>query len=66
MKPGVQLVQSFARWGCGTVRYAITEDMLVLSGIVRMFFGNFTIGWDELSVKTTQQVISRNLGTCDF
>lgn len=49
MMPGVQLAQYFARWGCGTVRYAITEEMLLLSEMVRMFLGNFTVGWDERS-----------------
>ncbi|KAA8579461.1 hypothetical protein FQN60_006554, partial [Etheostoma spectabile] len=33
MMPGVQLAQSFARWCCGTVRYAVTEETLLLSGI---------------------------------
>lgn len=49
--PGVQLLQSLARWCCGTVRYAVTEETLLLSDIVRRFLGNFTLGWDVLSVK---------------
>lgn len=48
----MQLTQSFTRWCCGTVRYAVTEETLLLSDIVRRFLGNVTFGWDELSVNT--------------
>lgn len=50
MTPGVQLTQSFARWRCGTVRYAVTEETLALSETMRRFLENLTLGWDELSV----------------
>lgn len=52
------MAQSFARWCCGTVRYAVTEETLLLSDIVRRFLGNLTLGWDELSVKTRWHPIS--------
>ncbi len=58
MMPGVQLAQSLARWCCGTVRYAVIEEMLLLSDIVRRFLGNLTLGWDELSAKTTWHMIN--------
>lgn len=59
MMPGVQLAQSLARWCCGTVRYAVIEEMLLLSDIVRRFLGNLTLGWDELSVKTRWHIINQ-------
>lgn len=49
IRPGVQSVQSVSRWCCGTVRYAVREEMLVLVGFVRRFSGNMTFGWHELS-----------------
>lgn len=52
MMPGVQLEQSFTRWCCGTVRYAVTEETLLRSEEVRRFLGKVTFGWDELSVNT--------------
>lgn len=59
--PGVQLTQSLARWCCGTVRYAVTEEMLLLSEIVRRFLGNLTLGWEELSVKPGWHMINQNM-----
>jgi len=50
--PGVQLAQSFSRWRCGTVRYAVTEETLLSPDIVRRLLGNVTSGWDERSAKT--------------
>lgn len=47
MIPGVQ---SFVLC-CGTVRYAISEEMLLLSETVRRFLGNLALGCNELSVK---------------
>lgn len=58
MRPGVQFAQSFTRWCCGTVRYAVTEETLLSSDIVRRFLGNVTFGWDELSVNTRWQKIT--------
>lgn len=63
MMPGVQLVQSLARWCCGTVMYAVTDEMLIVSDIVRRFLGNLTLGWEELSVKTRCHMIYGYLNT---
>lgn len=61
--PGVQLLQSFTRWCCGTVRYTITEEMLLPSVMVRRFLGNVTFGWDELSEDTRWNMSPPNPGT---
>lgn len=57
MMPGVQLEQSFTRWCCGTVRYAVTDDTLLRSEEARRFLGKVTFGWDELSVNTRRNTV---------